>query len=220
MNKKLIKSITDNLPIIGCVILILTYLYLCIPEDYTIQLGGADPDAVPLPKNTPFIFTYRWLFVAIPILIIIHLIYSIYYFYTIKSLTTWDLARDFFKNYQAQTVVAISPSVGLNPIVDGYRMDGSGIDPVQQPELYKYVNFTQLAGNPRSGIYHYAQYFCNAYRPCSCCHDANYRAYFSNGTINPTSGSLALGKANPEFMKRCNDISKGIDSPSPPSKSK
>ena len=197
MNKKLVNILTNKLPIIACVILILMYTYLCIPDNYIIQLGGAK-NAIPMPKNVPFKYKYRWLFVVIPILILIHLIYSIYYFYHIKSLTTWDIARDFFSQFQGQANIASKKGMKLD------YTNGDTIDPAVEPDLARFVNFLKLAGDPRAGLYNFSQYFCNSFRPCSCCHDDNFLQYFSNGT-----NQKPIGTANNNFIDQCISIKNG-----------
>ena len=61
MNKKLTHLITNKLPIITLLILILSYAYLSIPNNYVLQVGGmVVANTFPLPKNVPWKYKYRY----------------------------------------------------------------------------------------------------------------------------------------------------------------
>ena len=84
------------------------------------------------------------------------------------------------------------------------QVDIDTIDPAVEPDLARFVNFLKLAGDPRAGLYNFSQYFCNSFRPCSCCHDDNFLQYFSNGT-----NQKPIGTANNNFIDQCISIKNG-----------
>jgi len=182
MNKKFIHILNNKLPVIFITILGLIYVYLNIPDDYTIQLGGAIPEgSMSLPKNTPFLYRYRWLFVAIPFLIIGVIINSLVYSQRVE-ISLWDSANAFLYNFAKQNKIANEKKMKITlQTVPG--------DLTDDPELLKYINMIKLTIFDKSGLYPYAQFFCSAYRPCSCCLEPEFKKWIDK------SGSKMCEKA-------------------------
>ena len=168
MNKKFIHTLNNKLPIISIIILTLVYIYLSIPEDYTIQIGGElAPNMEKLPKNTPFIYTYRWIFVIIPILIIGVIINSFVYSNNVV-VDMWDMANAFFYNFAKQDGLAKAAGYKINLSTDPADLG------VTDPDMIKYINYYKISTDIKGGVYPYAQFFCSSYRPCSCCLERSY----------------------------------------------
>lgn len=200
MNKKLIHLLTTKLPILSVIILILAYVYLSIPETYLLQLGGVDNvKKFSLPKNVPFVYKFRWMLVIIPILILGHLIYSVYFTQVlIPSTTVWDIGKDFFYQFQielnkhiALNQVELTPSgsgaitqFSYKNIPDSITYGGPQGDSAPDKNLWKFYNIIQITGDPRSIGYTTAQYFCNSIRPCSCCNEPGYIQYFTTPSFD------------------------------------
>lgn len=212
MNKKLIHLLTNKLPVISVIILILAYIYISIPDNYVVQLGGSNKLA--LPKHTPFLYKFRWALVIVPILIFIHLIYSIYYTKVyMPSLSIWDLGKDFFKQFQVQMNKAVALSGGVAESVSGKTPSASvaqmfnyktvntnSKEAKSDIDLWRLYNMIQLTGDPLSSGYNGAQYFCNAFRPCDCCSEPGYVKWFTTPSY--------------DMQKTCNSQTKKITSPS------
>ena len=182
MNKKIVHLLATKLPIVSVIILILAYAYLSIPDNCVLQVGGVDvANTFKLPKNTPWKYKYRWVFVLIPVLIILHLIYSVYYYFHVKSLTIWDLGKDFFAQFQTQVSLAISTGVVPSPSKSNDFSYENIPEPstTNDPNIKKLINIIQLSGSPGSGLYKEAQYFCASFRPCSCCEEPGFQEYFA-----------------------------------------
>jgi hypothetical protein len=196
MNKKLIHLITNKLPVISVIILILAYIYISIPDNYIVQFGGANNLA--LPKRTPFIYKFRWVLVILPILLFIHLIYSIYFTQVYApSLTLWDLGKEFFKQFQVQIAKAVALKGGVADSLSGktekasvgqmfnYKtVDKESKEAINDNDLWRLYNIIQLTGDPLSAGYNGAQYFCNAFRPCDCCSDPEYVKWFTTSSYD------------------------------------
>ena len=196
MNKKLIHLITNKLPVISVIILILAYIYISIPDNYVVQFGGANNLA--LPKRTPFIYKFRWVLVMLPILLFIHLIYSIYFTKVYApSLTVWDLGKDFLKQFQVQMTKAVALRGGVADSVSGKtekasvaqmfnykKIDTNSKEAKSDSDIWRLYNFIQLTADPLSAGYSGAQYFCNAYRPCDCCSEPGYIQWFTTSSYD------------------------------------
>ena len=175
MNKKIKNILINNYPLISIVILGLIYLYLNTPNNILEQRGG-EP-TFDYPPNTPFLYKYRFGFVAFPFLLVCLTIYYAYFTYVITpNYTIWDLGLDFFSNFEAQYKIAVSQDISQDDINYKYQIPESMKK--SQPELYKFFNMIQLTGSPLSGLYLKSNYFCNSSRPCSCCLDPAYTKYF------------------------------------------
>ena len=182
MNKKFVHILSNKIPMISIILLILIYVYLNIPDDFTIQLGGAPPAGnIPLPKNTPFIYKFRWLFVAIPFLILGVIINSIVYSRNVEP-SLWDSANAFLYNFAKQDQIAKKANLKIT-------LQSVPKDIATDAEQLKYINMVQLTKFDKSGLYPYAQFFCNAYRPCSCCLEPEFKKWVDK------SGSKMCAKA-------------------------
>ena len=183
MNKKFIHILNNKLPVIFITILGLIYVYLNIPDDYSIQLGGAVPEGnIALPKNTPFLYRYRWLFVAMPFLIIGIIINSLVYSQK-TEISLWDSGNAFLYNFAKQNEIAKKEKmkkITLQSVPGEMTSD---------PEMLKYINMVKLTKFDKSGLYPFAQFFCSAYRPCSCCLEPAFKAWIDK------SGSKMCEKA-------------------------
>ena len=197
MNKKIVHLLTTKLPIVSVIILLLAYAYLSIPDNCVLQVGGVDiANTYKLPNNTPWKYKYRWVFVLIPILIILHLIYSVYYYFHIRSLSSWDMGKDFFAQFQNQVKNAISTGAVPSPSKSNDFSYTNVPDPstTDDPDLKKLFNIIQLTGNPRSGLYTQAQYFCGSFRPCSCCEEPGFKEYFASSGMIEQCANVKAGK--------------------------
>lgn len=177
MNKKLKNTIINYFPIISIILLGLIYLYLELPENILVQTGGANK-TWDYPPNIPYMYKYRYGFISIPILLIGVIGYYAYYHYVVLPRTNiWDLGLDFFSKFQEQYLIAVKDkSIGITKI--NYQFPIPEEMKNAQPDLYDFFNMIQLSGDPKSGLYIKAQYFCNSSRPCNCCLDDNYTKYF------------------------------------------
>lgn len=202
MNKKITHLITHKLPIVSVIILILSYAYLSIPENYTLQIGGmAVATTTPLPKNTPWVYKYRYVLIAIPILIIFYIIYLKHTISLVSNLTVWDFGKDFFYQFQVQANNAIAAQLVETPSASSFsykKVDPSAVS--DRPDIKKLFNMIQLTGDPKGGLYTQAQYFCGTQRACSCCADPKYSTFFTNMkskciSINATDKTIAQTKA-------------------------
>ena len=120
MNKKLIHLITTKLPIVTLLILILSYAYLSIPNNYAIQVGGVTvANTFPLPKNVPWKYKYRYLLVAIPIMLIIYFINTMSFYNNVSKMTTWNMGKEFFYEFQQQI---------KNAVQQGAVEDGTAVE--------------------------------------------------------------------------------------------
>lgn len=196
MNKKIVHLLTHKLPIVTVIILILSYVYLSIPENYTLQVGGVPiATTIPLPSNTPWKYKYRWLLVGIPILLLANIIFSALKVSNVSKLTVWDLGKDFF--YQFQKQVGNAVTTGAVESGNAANFKYTKIDPTatSDPNIIKLFNMIQLSGDPKSTYYGKSQYFCNSFRPCSCCGIPEYTTFFTNmkqncNTINSTDKTM------------------------------
>ena len=203
MNKKIIHLITHKLPIVSVIILILAYVYLSIPENYTLQIGGmAVATTTPLPKNTPWVYKYRWVFVAVPILIIFFIIYIQLTLSGISRLTMWDFGKDFFSEFKIQVNNAIKSDPPYVESADPKNFKYSNLQALPSdapPDIKKLFNILQLTSDPSSGLYKESQYFCGTHRACSCCADPKYTAFFKGmvskcAAINASDKTIAETK--------------------------
>lgn len=199
MNKKIVHLLTNKLPIVSVIILLLAYVYLSIPDNYVLQVGGvALANTYKLPKSIPFKYKYRWVFVLVPVLVLIHLIYSIYFVTHLSSLTMWDAGKDFFQQFQLQANAALKAlQVSTDDPTAANKLNYESLDPSDplvkgNPDILKLYNFIQLSGDPRSSLYTATQYFCNSFRPCSCCDEPGYTEFFT--TSAPTCADVKSGK--------------------------
>jgi hypothetical protein len=196
MNKKIVHLLTNKLPVISIIILILAYAYLSIPDNYTLQIGGVPiATTVPLPTNTPWKYKYRWVLVGIPILLIINIIYSSMKVSSISQISVFDVGKDFFYQFQKQVGIAVTNGSVESSAASSFKY--TAIDPtaVADPDTKKLFNMIQLSGDPKSSYYKKAQYFCNSFRPCSCCGLTGYTTFFNNmvdkcNTINSTDKTM------------------------------
>jgi hypothetical protein len=188
MNKKTINLLTDKLPIVSVIILILIYIYLSIPDNFVLQLGGAP--VLALPKKTPAMYKFRWVFIIIPVLLLMHLIYSIYYTRIyIPSLPMWNIGIDFFGNFQKQFQKLIALKKGLTPSISNLTFNYKNIsldakEAKNDPDIYKLYNSILLNGDPLSTGYTSTQYFCRAFRPCTCCKEKGYVEWFTSPSFS------------------------------------
>ena len=187
MNKKIVHLFTSKLPIISVVLLALTYLYLSIPDNYILQIGGVPvANTYKLPSNIPWKYKYRWLLILIPILILIHLIYSIYICNQVKNLDMpWSMGNDFFSEFQIQVkAVADWPAKIVadpkDPRSYSYKKIPDAKEAVTKysPDIGKLFNMIQQCQSPYGQFYAQSQYFCNVYRPCGCCDQPAYKKFF------------------------------------------
>ena len=184
MNKNLKNTLITNFPVISIIILGLIYFYLNAPDNTLEQKGGGEKTFA-YPPNTPFLYKYRFAFVALPFLLLLLIAYYAYFTYvTVATLTPWNFGHDFFSNFQKQHAIATKKKI--TPIDYTYSVSEDMKE--KQPELAKFFNMIQLTGNPLSGLYIKGQYFCSVARPCNCCLDSNYRKYFFEcGTSTPSN---------------------------------
>ena len=188
MNKKTIHLLTNKLPIVSVIILILIYAYLSIPDNFVIQLGGAP--VLALPRKTPAMYKFRWAFIIVPVLILLHLIYSIYFtqFY-LPSLSMWDIGIDFFGNFQKNLQKLIALKGGLTPSISPITYNYKKVkltakEATDDPDIFKLYNSILLNGDPLSVGYLSSQYFCNAFRPCTCCNEKGYVDWFTTPSFS------------------------------------
>lgn len=195
MNKNLKNTIITNFPILSIIILGLIYLYLELPENVLEQRGGEK--TFNYPSNIPFMYKYRFAFVAFPILLFFAAMYYAYFTHvTLANYNVWDLGLDFFANFQKQYKIAVSQE--LTPI--DYTYDVNDAMKSTQPDLAKFFNMIQLTGNPLSAMYIKGQYFCNSIRPCNCCLEDGYVSYFF-GCPSATDTSKCIDQAG--YNKTC-----------------
>ena len=190
MNKKTIHILTDKLPIVSLIILILAYVYLSIPDNYVLQIGGTVvANTFKLPENIPWKYKYRWLLIGIPIFLIFSIIFSNVSRSKIASLTIWDQGKDFFNQFQKEINVAVTN--GQIESADKKNLHYSKLDLTEDlkktyPSTYKLFNVIMQAANPNNSLYQSAQYFCTTTRPCSCCDFPKYKSFFNNNNCPKT----------------------------------
>jgi len=197
MNKNLKNSLIHKFPIISILILILIYVYLNLPDFNPTQIGGKP--TYKLPPFTPWLYKYRFAFVALPILLLILLIWQIYYSESVViNYDMWDMGSDFFSNFQKQ--FKSLKEGGYEPTYDTYTSSKLPTDK-QKKEMtedqLELINFLQISQDPRGALYSKTQFFCNAARPCNCCLDNKYTKEFFNcegKTCENNSDYLAICK--------------------------
>jgi len=99
----------------------------------------------------------------------------------------WDLGKDFFSQFQIQLDKAvkktqpdsITPSSTAYSLFNYKTVDTSAQEAKDDVDIKKLYNIIQLTGDPKSSGYVNAQYFCNAFRPCSCCKEPGYAEWFT-----------------------------------------
>lgn len=177
MNKKLQSLLLEKFSIISVIILILIYIYISIPNELLMQKGGAK--TFKMPPNVPILYKYRFVFVFLPFLLLGLLAYYAYYTHvTIPSASLWTIGLDFFSRFQEQYInlVENDKSYKGNKLPSYKSKDPDTTD----DNMLKFFNIIRLAGDPLSGLYIPAQYFCNVARPCGCCNNNNYLKHFFN----------------------------------------
>jgi len=179
MNKKLIHLITTKLPIVTLLILILSYAYLSIPNNYAIQVGGMTvANTFSLPKNVPWKYKYRYLLLAIPIMLIVYIIIGINFRSKIIAINTWKNGQEFFSQFYNTVIDAVTAGDVTGGESATFYYEELKDKETSTPEIAKLFNFIQLTGNPFGNLYKESQYFCNTYRPCSCCDLPGYQKFF------------------------------------------
>jgi hypothetical protein len=181
MNKKIVHLFTNKLPIVSIILLTLSYAYLSIPDNYTLQIGGvAVANTFKLPANVPWKYKYRWVLVLIPFLFIIHIIYAASITSRISSLSVWDFGIDFFSQFQINAKKAVDNGAVEGP--DAKNFNYKIIDPsaTEDRGIKKLFNIIQLSADPKSNLNKEAQYFCNTLRRCNCCSFPAYTNKFPN----------------------------------------
>jgi hypothetical protein len=179
MNKKLIHLITTKLPIVTLLILILSYAYLSIPNNYALQVGGMTvANTFPLPKNVPWKYKYRYLLLAIPIMLLIYFISTVLFYNKVTKMTTWDMGKEFFYEFQQQVKNAVQQGAVEDANAKSFNYKKIKIEDAPDANIKKLFNIITLAGDPSSQLSKESQYFCSTYRPCGCCEMDAYKKYF------------------------------------------
>jgi hypothetical protein len=104
----------------------------------------------------------------------------------------WNYGLEFFSQFQAQYIIANNDPTLSGNINDTYKLPRDA--PV---DIKKMFNIIKLTGNKYGQAYTKAQFFCAAARPCSCCNDDSYVAYFW-----PECRSASKCR-NPDYLKLC-----------------
>jgi hypothetical protein len=175
MNKKLQNLLLEKFSIISVIILVLVYIYISIPNDILAQKGGAT--TFKMPPNVPMLYKYRFVFVALPFLLVgLIAFYAYYYYVTLPSVTFWDLGSGFFSSFQKQFSKLVSTSKAYKDRqLPNYK---SGTPDGADNDMSKFFNIIRYAGDPLGGLNLPATYFCSVARPCGCCNDNDYLKYF------------------------------------------
>ncbi len=190
MNKKITLLLTDKLPIVSLIILILAYIYLSIPDNYALQVGGVVvANTFKLPENTPWKYKYRWLLISVPFLLIFSIIYSRVVRSNIASLTIWDQGKDFFSQFQREINNAVTGGQVQSADAKNFnylKLDLNEELKTSNPNTYKLFNVIMQTANPNNSLYQSAQYFCSTTRPCSCCDFPKYKTFFTTNNCPKT----------------------------------
>jgi len=180
MNKKLTHLITNKLPIITLLILILSYAYLSIPNNYVLQVGGmVVANTFPLPKNVPWKYKYRYLLLAIPIMLLIYFITTVVFYNSYSKMSIWDMGKEFFYEFQQQIKNAVQQGAVEDGTAKSFNYKKIKIEEAPDANIKKLFNIITLAGDPSSQLSKESQYFCATYRPCGCCEMPAYKTFFT-----------------------------------------
>lgn len=149
MNKKISSNVSI---IILVIILVLSYLYMNLPDNFGVQRGGGDK--IP-PNCIPITYRFRYMYYFFLIFMIIFVIRFYIYYSTVSNYTFSSYIKKFLNKY-AENTQAIKAKT---------------IDPVEQ------INYKDLI-NGFSGVGSYVTFgeaFCTTVAPCSCCNEPGYK---------------------------------------------
>ena len=178
MNRKISSNVSI---ILLLVILGLSYIYMSMPNNYMIQMGGDSPP-IP-PECIPFTYKFRYLFYFFFIFLIIVIVRFFIYFQYASKYSYSDFIKMFLNMYAADTN-AIS-----NKTISDYEQN----------------NYNSMITALTQGTGQYAKYasaFCNTISPCSCCSEPGYQhpccAKGTSGYMNPnTPGYTPCSSGSP-----------------------
>ena len=176
MNKKSNKN--QKYIFIGLIlILVLSYIYINLPNDFNIQLGGSGKPSLP-PTCLPMMYRYRFIIYIIPIILI-----SLNIFYGLQtskvaSYTYADYGRIFLAGFAKQTnVIAGNPEDPNDPA----------------PNLQEVYDEVIDQSKPQKFLGTYVDSFCTTLAPISCCNVPGYK-YQSRC---PGSNTTSQANSNP-----------------------
>lgn len=168
MNKKEDRKISSNLSIILLIIILgLSYLYMNLPDNFNIQMGGASgPPPVPA-ECLPFRYKFRYLFYFFLIFMI---------FLTIKEYMVYEQYSKYtYTNYMTTFLQLYATNTEA--------IKNKTISPKDKEAYYDLIKVF-------SGLNQYSKYgeaFCGIASPCNCC---NEPGYYNSGCPSGSPGSI------------------------------
>ena len=153
MNKKIYNIISILLLI---VILIISYVYMNLPENFRLQLGGVEPGKIPIPPEClPFMYKYRYIFYIAPIfLLLLIILYGIRDMQN-SSLTYSDFGKIMLSKFKNDT-------------------EAKNKNTISPEDLEIYNRFLEYTGHGKQFGAN-SQLFCFINSPCSCCDVPGYK---------------------------------------------
>jgi hypothetical protein len=165
------RKISSNISIILLLIILgLSYVYMNLPNNYVIQIGGAEPP-IP-PECIPITYKFRYIFYFFLLFMILVVVRFYIYYRSASQYSFSDFMQKFFNLYGENTNGIKNKTITTT--------DKSNYD-------------TMLSAlTEGSGQYaKYASAFCNTVSPCSCCNEPGYQhpccPNNTPGYMNPNS---------------------------------
>ena len=159
MNKNIYSIISI---LLLAVILITSYVYLNLPENFKLQLGGVEPGKIPIPPECiPFFYKFRYIWYIIPIFL---LSFIIMYGFINQSnkLTYSDYGKIFLSEFSSD--------------YEKYKSDDIPLTDPGRKVFESFIEYTKDRKQYSDDV----DLFCFINSPCSCCNVPGYRK------LNPT----------------------------------